>query len=247
MPYDNLSLLVSSCDKYAVCWIPFCHGLNKYWPEHPDRVYFITNQLNPPCGTAIKISEDRGWAGNLLHALDLIETDFILYAQEDYWIQSRVNQRQIDDYMQILESNQADYIRLYPAPGPDLPFPLDPRLGIISPGSEYRASLQMALWRKKTLLSLIETCESPWEFEVKGSYRTKSNTSGYLCVTRKNYGIDYVFTAVVNGYWSPKAYEYASKEGMEIKFETLPRKKFTARLKDRIIGYLYPIKKRLLR
>ena len=98
--FDGLVLLVSSYDGFAVCWAPFCHGLEKYWPDHPP-VFFITNTLEPPCGRAIQVGADRGWAGNLEYALSQIESDYILYSQEDYWIQKPVDSNLIEDYLQL--------------------------------------------------------------------------------------------------------------------------------------------------
>ncbi len=215
MSYTNLSLLVSSFDKYSVCWAPFCHGLQKYWPEHPP-VYFITNIQEAPCGTSLILGEDQGWATNLLKALELIPTDYVLYAQEDYWLQSPVLNQNIVDYLSYLQTGGADYVRLYPAPGPDTILTTDERLGVIVQDSPYRASLQMALWRKETLKSLVLAEETPWQFEVNGSKRSQTYQERFWCVTKRRHGVNYVFTAIVNGYWSKPAYQYAQKESIEI-------------------------------
>ncbi len=246
MSYTNLSLLVSSFDKYSVCWAPFCHGLNKYWPEHPP-VYFITNHLEAPCGNSLKLGEDQGWAKNLLKALELIPTEYVLYAQEDYWIQSAVVNQNIVDYQSYLASGTADYIRLYPAPGPDVILKTDERLGIIAQDSHYRASLQMALWRKETLKSLVLAEETPWQIEVNGSKRSQVNADRFWCVTKRRHGIDYVFTAIVNGYWSKNAFQYAQKEQIEIHFEKLPRKTLYRQWSDYLRSFAHRVKRKYFR
>lgn len=243
MSYTNLTLLVSSCDKYSACWQPFCHGINKYWPEHPP-LYFIGNHLDAPCGTTLKLGDDQGWAKNLLQALELVPTDYVLYAQEDYWLQAPVVNQHIIDYLSYLESGTADYIRLYPAPGPDMILKMDERLGIIAQNSHYRASLQMSLWRKQTLKSLMLADETPWQFEVKGSRRSQEYPDRFWCVTRRRYGVDYVFTAIVNGYWSDLAYIYAMQEGIKVDFTSLPEKVVIQRIKDKFHVSGSVIKKR---
>lgn len=244
MSYPNLSLLVSSYDKYSVCWEPFCHGLKKYWPEHP-RLYFITNHLEAPSGTSLKLGDDQGWAKNLLQALEMIPTDYVLYAQEDYWIKSPVNNQNIIDYLGYLERDSADYIRLYPAPGPASQLESDDRLGIIAANAEYRTSLQMALWRKGSLHSLINPEESPWQFEVNSSKRSQLYQDRFWCVTRRRHGIDYAFTAIVNGYWSDVAYRYSEIEKLEINFSELPDKPKFRQLSDQIKLRAYQAKKRI--
>jgi hypothetical protein len=245
MPYENLTILISSFDKYAACWPPFCHGLNKYWPQHPDRVWFITNHLDAPCGKSLKLGEDQGWAANLLQALSLIETEFILYCQEDYWIKQPVPDPLIQDYLAHLEGDRVDYIRLYPAPGPDRPWDADHRLGVIDINAKYRTSLQMALWRKTTLLELLNPDESPWDFEVKGTKRSRAYDERFFCISKRRFGIDYVFTAIVNGYWSEKALDYATSERLIIAFDDLPAKSQMRRSYDHLRSVAYRVKRKI--
>lgn len=247
MSYDNLSILVSSCDKYAACWGAFCHGLQKYWPAHPQNVFFITNQLESPCGISLKTREDRGWAPNLLQALALIPTDYILYAQEDYWIKHAVPDANIQAYLGYLQTGLVDYIRLYPAPGPDSAWSQDERLGVIGTGSHYRASLQLALWRKQTLLELLDPAESPWDFEVKGTHRSRAYGERFLCVSKRQDGIDYVFTAIVNGYWSQAARDYVTQEAIDVDYAALPMKSRLQVLKDGLHSCAYKLKKRSIK
>lgn len=119
MHFENLTFLVNSCDKYSVCWSSFCHGLHKYWPYHLHRLYFTTNHLHTPCGKALKLGEDNSWVPSLLAALDHVETEFILCAQEDYWTKSPVPKEALQDYLAYLEDDLADCIWLNPAPEPD--------------------------------------------------------------------------------------------------------------------------------
>ena len=236
---ETIAIVVSSVDKYEACWEPFCSGLRKYWPEHFQPVYFITNQKTSPYGQSIRVGSDRGWADNLRLALEQISEEYILYTQEDYWIDRPVNDLAIRDYVQVLQSGQADYIRLYPAPPPELSFPGDDRLGVLGPEAEYRASLQMALWRKSSLLALLKPGETPWQFEVEGSRRRSVYANRFLCVRKKAYGVNYVFTAVVNGEWSPLAFQYARNEGITVNFEGLPRKSLLRHIQDAVVGKLY--------
>jgi hypothetical protein len=236
---NNISIIISSFDRYAVCWAPFCHGLQKYWPDHFQPLYFITNHLEPPCGQAIKVGPDRGWAGNLLYALDQIESPYILYAQEDYWLTAPVNSAALSEYAAWLAADRADYIRLYPAPPPALPFPGDDRLGILDVHAEYRTSLQMALWRKSVLQALLVPGETPWQFEVQGSQRSQVYGERFLSVRKESFGIRYVFTAIVDGEWSPKAYEYARQENLQIPFQDLPEKSISKKYFSQIRNMLY--------
>lgn len=219
-----MTMLVSSCDRYAACWAPFCHGLQTYWPEHPARLLFITNYLDAPCGESLKLGKDRGWATNLLAALEKVTTDFVLYIQEDYWIRRRVPDKNIKEYLAYLEEGLADAIRLYPKPLPNRAWRFDNRLGFMHPNSAYRTSLQMTLWRKKTLVNLLSPEETASQFELRGTMRSRHLAERLMSVTGKQFGIDYVFTAVIDGYWSVEALAYAREEGLQVDWKSLPQK-----------------------
>ena len=50
----------------------FCHGLEKYWPDCPYPVVFITNYLEPPVGIAVKVGDENNFYRKLNTALDRI-------------------------------------------------------------------------------------------------------------------------------------------------------------------------------
>ncbi|MEP7272581.1 MAG: hypothetical protein ABI882_13840 [Acidobacteriota bacterium] len=222
---NRVSILVSSCDRLSDCWMPFFHGLRKYWPTCPYPVFFISNTRGfiHEGFTSIKTGEDLGWSRNLLLALDQVETPYLLYLQEDYWISERVNGAAIADYVALMEENNLSYVRLVALPPPDGDFDGDDRLGIIGDTDGYRASLQASLWRKDVLRTLIDPNETPWEFEWNGTERSRKYRGTFLSVKPRAsdpfyYGIRYVCTAVIRGRWSSEAGEYAKGEGIDVDF-----------------------------
>ncbi len=245
---NRVTFLVSSFDDFADCWPPFLHGLRRYWPACPYPVAFITNYLDVPAteARAIKVGVDRGWSANTLLALERIDSPYILYTHEDFWISRTVDTAAIEAYVSLLDSGSVDYIRLYPCPPPNTPFPSDSRLGSLAPGAAYRTSLQMALWRRSVLTSLIREGETPWQFEVLGTERSRSFGERFLSVRphwtpqgeRYHHGIDYVCTAVNKGRWSRAARRYARQEGLQIDFSKRPRETWLDDLgrENRLVG-----------
>jgi hypothetical protein len=223
-----VSVLCSSYDGLSDCWAPFCHGIAKYWPDCPYPAYLINNVKNfeHEAVSVIKVVPDRGWSRNLLTALDRIDSPYILYFQEDYWIKEKVNTSAINDYVSIMETEGFHYIRLLSFPKPDRDFPGDERLGIIATESPYRTSVQASLWRKEVFRELIEPAETVWDFEVKGTQRSRRYGERFLSVKPLGddpfyYGIRYVCTAVNRGRWSRQAKPYAEEEGIEVNFNNL--------------------------
>ena len=103
----------------------------------------------------------------------------------------------------------------------------------------------MALWRKETLWALIDPAESPWAFEVQGTQRSAARNDIFLCVSKRRFGIDYVFTAIKNGYWTEQASSYAKVEELIIPFDELPHKPARKRICDHLKSMAYETKRKI--
>ena len=229
---SSVSILISSFDGFSDCWIPYYHGLRKYWPDCPYDIFIVTNfkESGDVSVQTIKVGKDKGWSRNTLHALSVIATPYVIYTHEDFWINHGVQTHVIEEYVDLMDEDKADYIRLYPCPEPDYECEYDERLGVLADHASYRTSLQVALWRKRVFKELIVEEENPWQFETKGTIRSKKYGSRFLSVKRFrdadmkpfHHGIDYVCTAVNKGKWSKAAKIYAAQEGLAIDFSNRP-------------------------
>jgi hypothetical protein len=223
-------VLVSSFDGFSACWPPFCHGLTKYWPDRPYRAFLVSNYTDSPCPQiqAIKVGPDGGWSSNLLAALAHVSSPFVLYLQEDYWLEEPVNTAALEQYLRLMEAERLDYLRLLAFPKPDRDYPGDERLGILAPDAAYRTSLQAAFWRTEFLRSLLVPGETAWSFEVNGTERSRGRGDTMLSVKAKGtdeyfHGIRYLCSAINRGRWARAARAYARAEGVPVDFSTLPR------------------------
>lgn len=225
-----VTILVSSFDGFSDCWRPFCHGIKKYWPDCPYPIFLITNNkdFEDERVTALSVGKDRGWSQNLLSALDEIDTPYVMYFQEDYWISHEVNTSVIKDYVAAMEKWGINYLRLLAFPQPDGDFPADSRLGVIATEAAYRTSVQISLWRKTILQELVDPTEkTAWEFEIRGTERSRKHQDTFLSIKQRAndpyyYGVRYVCTAINRGRWSRYAKAYAKHEGIEVDFSNLP-------------------------
>lgn len=240
-----VTILVYAWDPYQPAWPVFCYGLHKYWPDCPYPLVFLTNELEAPCGTTIKVGGVNNFYHKMVFALERIKTPFILFMHEDYWIKDFVCTENIEQYVSLLENGLAEYIRLIPIPPPDRDFYLDKRLGIINTNSEYRISFMASLWRVSTLQDLMDPSLSLWEHEKYGTRLSASYGDRFLSVKKSSYGIDYVVTAISNKLWSSAAYEYVEREGLLVDFDKLippPRHEVFVR---QMHSFAYRIKRRI--
>jgi len=225
---NGVDVLVSSFDGYSRCWGALAHGIRKYWPDCPYRVHLITNSMDPalPRITVLKVG-DMDWSRRMLAALGRLAEPYVMYFQEDYWLTQTVDTTRVEEYVALMDTRDLNYIRLVALPHPDRDFPGDTRLGVIAADAPYRTSLQLSIWRREVLRELLVPGETPWEFELEGTRRSRDYGPTFLSVKRFNgndhfWGMHYVCTAVNAGRWARAAKEYARDEGLAIDFGHLP-------------------------
>ena len=228
------TIIVNSSDGFEDCWSPFFTLFKKYWQNNQSPILLNTefkNYVHP--GLDIKSTKihdgivDRKltWSECLINALEQVETPLVIYLQEDYFIESKVNHSKIDELISKMnEDTQIKYIGLtafgnYP---PFNDYQKDKCLKIVSKTSKYRISTQAALWRTETLLSYLKSDENGWEFEIFGSRRAKKRNDLFLTLSpdylKKNIVFDYQLTGIIKGKWLRTIPALFERENIQIDF-----------------------------
>jgi hypothetical protein len=216
---DSLyTILVNSTDSFEDCWYPFFKLFSKYWDSNKPKIILNTETKDfNYTGLDITCSKVGGsnpthrlaWGECLLRCLGRISTEFVLYLQEDYFINALVDVEQINALVKIMLKERYSHISLvtFSNGGPWYPtnYPL---LWEVDQKASYRISLQAGLWRKERLRFYIRRHETPWQFEVWGSKRAHRIKDSFLCISHDvfdNYSrqiIPYEPTGIVNGKWN---------------------------------------------
>lgn len=230
-PINDLTIIVSSCDKYEECWIPFCTLLQRYWPgllAHNKHipVILITNEIDFtfPGIQVFKAGKDKGWSDNMLAALESVTTKNVLYMQEDYFLSSPLNEAMLKSYVEVLNQEKVGYVGLTFDHffNDQKVHPLYNEAVVKPRFLHYRTSLQPALWNKDLLKWLIKPGENPWKFEIDGSARSDGSPYEFIALA-KNYAFTFV-NACQAGFWSQGALDFLAKEGLAITDTKLPIK-----------------------
>ncbi len=220
---NNLcSIIVSSCDAYSDAWHPFFTLFFRYWVDCPFQVYLISGKKGYE-DVRVKnvLLEDKGWANNMFEMFKEIKSPYILYLQEDYFLQSKVVTENVSELVEKMERWGAGYLRLMSSPRPDVVFDANPILGIINPHSPYRVSLQASIWKVETLKKLLCPGESGWSMEKYGSERSSVLPELFLSTFRPI--LDYYTpTAIKKGKWMPGALWLCKKEGIVVDMSMRP-------------------------
>jgi len=204
---SSVAVLVSSCDRFFDAWRPFHAFLQKFWSDCPLEIFLLTNELEIRSSRlrAIVVGPDRGWASNLLVALEHISQPHVLYLQEDYFLTAPVHGAQLaQDFAEAIATGAAS-LCFRARSEQDTGFqPLNDRFGVVPIDSDGRTRCQVTLWKKRALQVILRPGETAWNFEARGSARTQEmQILSYG--RRENTPIPYLMSAISRGYWMPEA------------------------------------------
>jgi len=218
----DCAIIVSSCDAYSDAWHPFFTLFFRYWSDCPFSVYLISGQKQYPDVRVNTLHiKDKKWASNLLEVLEMVDTPYVLYMQEDYFLQKKVQTKNILELVENMRNWQAGYVRLVPSPKPDKVFEHNFSLGTILPQSSYRVSLQASIWSVQILKKLLRPGESGWDMETHGSRRSGVLPELFLSAYKPI--LDYYApTAIKKGKWMPGALWLCKKEGIVVDTSVRP-------------------------
>lgn len=229
----QLAVLVNTSDGFDDCWDPFFQLFLKYGGDlnlapiylNTERKTFTFKHLDLHSTKVWHTDQSRPtWSECLSRALDTIAEPYVLYLQEDYFIDKPVNIDWINRALHTLsqESNTGViYLNSY---GPQFQQHTRRPDGFveIKPPVSYLLSTQAAIWRKEVLSDLICSWENGWMFEKFGSLRAQKLHSKFLSVNPEMMQtapvIDYIYTGVMKGQWKRECVELFAHEGIEIDF-----------------------------
>jgi hypothetical protein len=214
------SILINTCDKFEDCWNPFFKLFKLYWPDCSGIIYLNTEykdysypglNIIPVKGCVkhqIPHNKRATWSQCLKWALEEMDTDIVLYMQEDYFLNGKVDSVMFNHFLEIIDSHkEIPCIQLTNGGFPEV---LPSETNHLSYGDTNHyayVSCQASLWRKNVLKSLIREYESAWNFEWYGSQRAKYLNLKFLTVSSslvKAGGyeiIPYLMTGVIGGKW----------------------------------------------
>lgn len=180
---EGAAILVVSCDRYSDLWEPFFTTFFKYWPDCPYPIYLGTNEIafRHPRIKLLQVGRDLNYSDNLQRMLGMVRERHVIVWVEDRLVSGPVQTQQLQRLIQIGISRDAHYLKLIPE------HPLgyganDAPIAEVPPGTKYRISITVGLWKKATLLSLLEPGETAWMLEKRGSRRSDKIQTGFFAL-----------------------------------------------------------------
>lgn len=229
---SKVSVVISSCNKYSYLWDIQLELFKRYWPDCPYDIYMISETTPLPnmdfgnlrlinYNTNSSTTGASDWSVNLSQVLNSIDSEYIIYLQEDYVFTSKVDMEKLQSLLEFTIDNGINYVRLYTAPpgnGPQIQVNDSIAIKEILPGTEWRNSLLLAIWKKQTLLSALSQTLgiTPWDFELY----VNIDMDKFYCIHTEKYGSSDIIHWMglygsSNGFGIyPQAAEFLQREGI---------------------------------
>ncbi len=162
---EDVTIIVSSCDKYEDMWAPFFKLLFKYWPSLKTHnkdipIILITNEgvFSSDRRQVFRTGKNASCSSNMLRVLKSVKTKYILYFQEDYLMSALVNEKRLQYLLEKMKQENIANIIL----NGDSYFDKQPSFPKVKETVEkdnvigFKASLQSGFWDTKIFESLSE-------------------------------------------------------------------------------------------
>lgn len=235
---SSFAVLVLSCDKYKDLWPGFFECFWRHFPSGPWKIYLGSNtfEYEDSRVTTIFSGADADWSTSYKVILEQIPERKIFVVLEDLFIGSKISKEIVINLFQFMVENDAKYIRYWANPGTQDLNEDGVEVAEIPRGAPYRSTV-CGFWDRKVLIDLLIAGESPWNFEILGSYRT-SYSNGYYS-TRKplaNYK-----NMVEKGHWISNSVYWALNNNVPINTSARPFLRGFSQLKSIIQNRLFKV------
>ena len=177
----DITILVSSCDLYEDAWMPFFKLLKMHWKDCPHPMALITEEKEYDCDfmdvKSIKTGKNISWTERIRYALDQVDTEFVLFFLEDFFLHKDVDVIAFDRALEIIRS-QKDVGMIHFTP-------VEKNMPIIEENNleeafydlpirkrTLRTRVAVTLFRKEYFLRLLYKDESPWKYERESHIRS---------------------------------------------------------------------------
>lgn len=226
----KLSIFVLSCDRYSDLWQNFFKLREKYWSDCDFDWYLVTESFgfNYNNVKVINTGKGKNWTGRLLYAVKQIDTPYIGWYLDDFYISKKIDNQLIHELVDKMAKEHISHINMSDVfdsiikmPEPHIYY--DKYLLQIPTHKKYGISTASALWEKEYLLNILgESDKDAWQFEVDLCKKalSKDGLPGViLCDERKPFNVT-TTPVVIQGRYYPKAIKEFAKKGIIIDYRS---------------------------
>ena len=214
---NNISLLTYTHTNTKDVHPVYFGELEKYFPSLENN-YVTCNEKIDYANCIVYNDSDRH-STQMINALNVIPTKYVIYAQEDYILFDYVNTDELNKLISYMESDESiPFIRLIQCGLGNVTEKYNDDLAYLDSNWEYYFSTQITIWRKDILLQMYKNADpekitstevnhvqSLRDISTKGMFHLKrgNQIGGHF----NSHAYPYIATAIVKGRWNYTEYE----------------------------------------
>ncbi len=212
---ENVSVVVGTCDNYEDLWEPFFWLFHKYWEDCPYKIYIGTEKKECKNKGVYTLHSDPfvSWTRRMESILNQIDDEYIVFLLEDFFLNSKIDQNRIDQMINYMMKYNVDCVRLIPSPPPCHTVNKKMDLGLNEFGAPYYVSAQPSIWKRESLVRLLDHDYSPWQFEIVCSKDPRYRDMKFRTVNHTVYSYN---NGVERGHYYLSTIEFLKKEKIDI-------------------------------
>lgn len=230
----KVTILVNSCDLYEDVWEPNFKLLKIQWPDCPYD-FVLNSETKEYSGDTKNVrticyGKKGTWTERLRYVLEQIDSPFVLFTLEDYFLLNKVNAEVFEQAVSVMDNNpKVGMICLSHTGRMDIKTDQYEDNNFYSRVIDEKCKIwcRICLYRREYLLKLLRDHETIWEFEQFALYRARK--LDYIILQQNNNAPE-VFTfkiKIEDGYgitlrkWLPKNVELFEEYGINVNYDRL--------------------------
>jgi hypothetical protein len=182
----DVAVVIHTFDKYDFLWEGWYYYFTKYWCfDLPFKIVFMNDSKTIRFSNnkieQVKTGEGE-WSDRLIAGLDKLDQEYVLYMQEDFWLNEPINYGKFLWLSKQIIDNKFNKLMLTSISVSGLENDrektnlcyLDYHIYKIKNSERYLMSHQPTIWNKEFFRSCLDSNESPWNNEYAGSNRLRT-------------------------------------------------------------------------
>lgn len=188
-PHD-LTIVVNTCDAYHDVLGIFFYALQDFWPDCPYAVIINTETLTYSHPARVHHHTSPGgsddWGARLLSTMSSIDSEYVMMVYDDFILDAPVSNQRVAQAVALLRAH-AHAVVVYLV---DTALPLkitdtDEPFVVLKDRVDYQLNSAPAIWRKQALMDYTNAGDTPWAWEVFGSYRSWGDGHTFYSINPK--------------------------------------------------------------
>ena len=200
------TIVINTCDAYSDVWELFFKAFEEYWKDCEYKIVLNTEKLKCNLSNVIthnfnETSTLDNWGKRFKQTLQDIDSDFVIMLYDDFILEENVNQNKIKQCITWLEDEKNKNICAFyfiHSQNKNIDDRKFDGFECLPLKAEYKLNSAPAIWRRERLINFINDNDSPWAWELFGSYRTYNKQSIFYSV-KKEYEDIYPYNYSMGG------------------------------------------------